>query len=395
MNPATTLGMDAVLPTDPDDEDLPRILCVDDEPNLLAGLERTLFGEFDVTTAPGGAQGLAIVEEEPPFAVIVSDMRMPGMDGAEFLARVRERSPNSTRILLTGQADTDSAIAAINHGAIFRYLCKPCPSDVLIPTLHEAVERHRSAVIEQDMMETTLAGVVDSMTQVLSLIAPWASMRAATIQTCVKQAARTLDWPNAWIGNMAAALSHIGCVSVPSDIVQREMAGRPLDQEERDILDSHPETAFKLLQAIPRLDSVAQVVRYQHRPAPEDADPDVVLGAELLRAAGTLARELANQQPMSRAQEAVAKLDPPVRYAVSQALRTVKLHSGNSTRSARVSDLLPGWVVAEDIKTRQGGLVLGEGRELTVTAIMALRTLLATDAIEEPLLVACPQTAKQ
>ena len=98
---------------------------------------------------------------------------------------------------------------------------------------------------------------------------------------------------------------------------------------------------------------------------------------------------------MSRAQEAVAKLDPPVRYAVSQALRTVKLHSGNSTRSARVSDLLPGWVVAEDIKTRQGGLVLGEGRELTVTAIMALRNLLATDAIEEPLLVACPQTAKQ
>lgn len=377
------------------DETLPRVLCVDDEPNLLAGLERTLFGEFDVTTAPGGALGMELIESEPCFAVIVSDMRMPGMDGAEFLAKARERSPDSTRILLTGQADTESAIAAINHGAIFRYLCKPCPSEVLIPTLNEAVERHRSAVIEHDMMETTLAGVVDSMTQVLSLIAPWASMRSATIQTCVKQAARTLDWPNAWIGNMAAALSHIGCVSVPSDIVQRDMAGRPLEAEERAILDSHPETAFRLLQSIPRLDAVAQVVRYQNTPAPADADPDVVLGAELLRAASALARELANQQPMARALEAVAKLDPPVRYGVSQALRAVKLHSGNSTRSARVSDLLPGWVVAEDIKTRQGGLVLGEGRELTVTAIMALRNLLATGSIEEPLLVACPDTARQ
>lgn len=392
-----TASMASMSPVDDDeiDETLPRVLCVDDEPNLLAGLERTLFGEFDVTTAPGGALGMELIESEPCFAVIVSDMRMPGMDGAEFLAKARERSPDSTRILLTGQADTESAIAAINHGAIFRYLCKPCPSEVLIPTLNEAVERHRSAVIEHDMMETTLAGVVDSMTQVLSLIAPWASMRSATIQTCVKQAARTLDWPNAWIGNMAAALSHIGCVSVPSDIVQRDMAGRPLEAEERAILDSHPETAFRLLQSIPRLDAVAQVVRYQNTPAPADADPDVVLGAELLRAASALARELANQQPMARALEAVAKLDPPVRYGVSQALRAVKLHSGNSTRSARVSDLLPGWVVAEDIKTRQGGLVLGEGRELTVTAIMALRNLLATGSIEEPLLVACPDTARQ
>ena len=392
-----TASMASMSPVDDDeiDETLPRVLCVDDEPNLLAGLERTLFGEFDVTTAPGGALGLELIESEPCFAVIVSDMRMPGMDGAEFLAKARERSPDSTRILLTGQADTESAIAAINHGAIFRYLCKPCPSEVLIPTLNEAVERHRSAVIEHDMMETTLAGVVDSMTQVLGLIAPWASMRSATIQTCVKQAARTLDWPNAWIGNMAAALSHIGCVSVPSDIVQRDMAGRPLEAEERAILDSHPETAFRLLQSIPRLDAVAQVVRYQNTPAPADADPDVVLGAELLRAASALARELANQQPMARALEAVAKLDPPVRYGVSQALRAVKLHSGNSTRSARVSDLLPGWVVAEDIKTRQGGLVLGEGRELTVTAIMALRNLLATGSIEEPLLVACPDTARQ
>ncbi len=392
-----TASMASMSPVDDDeiDETLPRVLCVDDEPNLLAGLERTLFGEFDVTTAPGGALGLELIESEPCFAVIVSDMRMPGMDGAEFLAKARERSPDSTRILLTGQADTESAIAAINHGAIFRYLCKPCPSEVLIPTLNEAVERHRSAVIEHDMMETTLAGVVDSMTQVLGLIAPWASMRSATIQTCVKQAARTLDWPNAWIGNMAAALSHIGCVSVPSDIVQRDMAGRPLEAEERAILDSHPETAFRLLQSIPRLDAVAQVVRYQNTPAPADADPDVVLGAELLRAASALARELANQQPMTRALEAVAKLDPPMRYGVSQALRSVKLHSGNSTRSARVSDLLPGWVVAEDIKTRQGGLVLGEGRELTVTAIMALRNLLATGSIEEPLLVACPDTARQ
>ena len=108
--------------------ELPRILCVDDEPNLLAALERNLFGQFDVVTANGGEAGLAAIAEGPPFAAIVSDMRMPGMDGAAFLAAARARAPDSVRLLLTGQADATSAIAAINQGAIFRFLCKPCPT---------------------------------------------------------------------------------------------------------------------------------------------------------------------------------------------------------------------------------------------------------------------------
>src|SRR5690606_18712073 len=100
---------------------MPRILCVDDEPNVLAGLERTLFDDYDVTTANSGVEALEILAEEEPFAIIISDMRMPNMDGATFLAEARKLEPDTVRMLLTGYSDVEAAISAINDGQIFRF----------------------------------------------------------------------------------------------------------------------------------------------------------------------------------------------------------------------------------------------------------------------------------
>lgn len=83
----------------------PRVLCVDDEPQVLQGVGRVLRRDFEVLTATSGAAGLAVLDEAGPISVVVSDMRMPEMDGAAFLSQVRDRWPDTTRILLTGQAD--------------------------------------------------------------------------------------------------------------------------------------------------------------------------------------------------------------------------------------------------------------------------------------------------
>jgi signal transduction histidine kinase len=123
-----------------------RILCVDDEPRILNGLRRRLQDRFVVTVAPDGAAGLELLERQGPFAVVVSDMRMPGMDGAAFLKRVRARTADTVRILLTGHADVEAAIAAVNDGNVFRFLTKPCPPEVLISALDGAVRQYRSAV---------------------------------------------------------------------------------------------------------------------------------------------------------------------------------------------------------------------------------------------------------
>ncbi|MGC4086448.1 MAG: response regulator [Polyangiaceae bacterium] len=117
----------------------PRILCVDDEPRVLEGLERTLFDHFEVMTLSKPEQALELLERgDESFAVVVSDMRMPGIDGATLLAHARRLAPDTTRVLLTGHADMEAAVAAINQGHIYRFLCKPCPPEVLAAGAHRS-----------------------------------------------------------------------------------------------------------------------------------------------------------------------------------------------------------------------------------------------------------------
>lgn len=126
-----------------------RVLLVDDEPQVLAGLRVHLRKRYDVFIAEGGAEGLEYLRESGPFAVIIADMRMPGMNGVEFLRKARKKAPDAVRILLTGYTDVDSAIGAVNEGRIFRFLTKPCPPPELMGAVAEAVEKHDEICAEK------------------------------------------------------------------------------------------------------------------------------------------------------------------------------------------------------------------------------------------------------
>lgn len=134
--------MNAIFQAPPE---APVVLCVDDEPNILAALRR-LFRREDcrLLCAGSAAAGLALLEQET-VDVVISDMRMPEMDGAAFLERVRERWPDTVRLLLTGQADVGSAIGAVNRGGIYRYLTKPWNDEALLLALRDAIERRTLA----------------------------------------------------------------------------------------------------------------------------------------------------------------------------------------------------------------------------------------------------------
>ena len=103
-----------------------RVLCVDDDSNILLGYQRALRKQFQIEVALGGAEGLAAVRNRGPYAVIVADMRMPDMNGVELLAQVREIAPDTVRMMLTGNADQQTALVAVNQGHIFRFMTKPC-----------------------------------------------------------------------------------------------------------------------------------------------------------------------------------------------------------------------------------------------------------------------------
>ncbi|MFS2222080.1 response regulator [Pantoea sp. B65] len=365
---------------------LPRVLCVDDEPNVLAAMERNLFGEFEVVVANGGEAGLDAIRHGERFAVIMSDMRMPGMDGATFLAKVREVSPDSVRLLLTGQADLESSIAAINKGAIFRYLCKPCPREELVSALNDAVSQYRLVCAEKELLATTLTASVKTLTEVLAMVAPWAFQRSAFAQSCVRHALPKLDWPDGWIYTIAASLSQIGCVGIPADIVQADAAQRKLSEDEKKLLQEHPDVASRLVARIPRLELVAEIIRHQAKDAASDAPIEVIRGAHLLRAALELERHAARGNSLERPWEILRAARPAIPEYIIKTLADFRANVAGA-RTARVRELMSGWVIDEDIRTTNGLMVLTKGHELTDTAISALQRLLAANAIREPIRV--------
>jgi FixJ family two-component response regulator len=130
-----------------------KILFVDDEAPVLDGYRRILRQQFAISTARSGEEGLAAIQANGPYAVVISDMRMPGMSGSDFLAQVRRRAPDSVRMLLTGHADLDAAVDAVNRGNIFRFLTKPCEKHVLVEAIRSGLEQYHAAAAEKELVK--------------------------------------------------------------------------------------------------------------------------------------------------------------------------------------------------------------------------------------------------
>ena len=217
-----------------------KVLCVDDEENVLRAFERNLRLHFEIETAVGPAAGLSAIAQSGPYAVVISDLRMPGMDGIQFLTAVRHQSPDSVRLILSGNADLQAAIASVNEGSIYRFLTKPCPVDTLRSAIDGALNQYQLIIAERELLEHTLNGSVAVMTEVLSMVSPLAFSRASRIRRYVRHMATRLNLSDSWQFDLASMLSQIGCIAVPSDILEKLYTGMALTAEEQNTFASHP-----------------------------------------------------------------------------------------------------------------------------------------------------------
>src|SRR5204863_9075097 len=142
------------------------------------GYRRSLSREFVIETALGGEPALALAKVNGPYAVVVSDMRMPGIDGIQFLSRIKASFPDTIRVMLTGNADMETAVHAINEGSIFRFLNKPCSKEEMAKTLTAPLVQYRLVTAEKQLLEQTLSGSLQVLTEVLSMVNPAAFSRA-------------------------------------------------------------------------------------------------------------------------------------------------------------------------------------------------------------------------
>jgi response regulator RpfG family c-di-GMP phosphodiesterase len=369
-----------------------RVLFVDDEPNVLEGIQRSLRKQVDLQTASSGAEGLRALTEAGPFALVVSDMRMPLMNGAQFLAKVREQSPDTVRMILSGQADLQATIAAVNEGHIYRFLSKPCPAEQLLVAIADGLKQHRLITAEKVLLEQTLSGCVSMLIEILGMVSPAASSRASRLQRYTVGLAKALELPDRWQWGLAAFVSQIGCAALPKEILSKVEAGQTLTDEERRLHESHPEVAGKLLAAIPRLEDVAEIVTAQFGTMSFAGNPADVrqwdvrsAGRLLLRTAIEFDRLIATGASGEAAADALraSKLGFP--DSIVKALRSLPpVSQTRLARQIRLKDLSPGMILDEDLVSPKGIRLVPAGHEVTRSLIVRLVSIAAGVGVVEP-----------
>jgi len=380
-----------------------KILCVDDDPHILEGYKRQLRKGFELTTALGPEQGLQMVTDQGPFAVVVSDLKMPGMNGIEFLAHVRTREPDTVRMLLTGNADLHTAIDAINQGQIFRFLTKPCAPETLADALKAGLAQHHLITAERELLDHTLGGSIRVLSEVLALVNPEAFGRSARITRYVEAIAESLQVSELWSIRTAAMLSQIGCVILPESVLKKVYEGKRLTDEESQLFNQHPFVASDLIAKIPRMKQVAEIIKFQdayydgvgvsgaHR-----SGNDIPMGASILKVA--LDFDILESSGKTKI-EAFDQLkqrkgwyDPKVIEALKVAFRDDIKHE---IKNAVVAELRHGMIVDEDIWTSGDVLLVSKGQEVNDAIIMRIENFAKTVGVREPFRVLTPLDAQR
>jgi response regulator RpfG family c-di-GMP phosphodiesterase len=375
----------------------PRILCVDDEPYVLDGLRDILRRSFDVHACGSAAEGLAALRAEPDaFSIVISDMRMPGKAGDVFLREARLVAPHAVRMLLTGHADVDSAIRAVNHAQLFRFLTKPCDAQELMQACAAALGQHRLLTAERTLLEQTLRGSVDALVSALALANPAAFGRGGRVKDLAGRLAKAAGLKVIWEVEVAAMLAQIGAVTIPQATAERLYAGVTLSPEEKAMVERIPYVTRQLLAKIPRLEGVVEILdAYRLTPDPgeyEALDP-VPIPARILRivadydelefrgigntvALGTLGARGIYDRDLLKAFARVVGVgaDAPAVCEIS------------------LAQLRVGMRLADDVRNAGGGLLVARGQSVTEQLIERLDNLRAV-AIRQPLRVFEAETA--
>jgi response regulator RpfG family c-di-GMP phosphodiesterase len=377
-----------------------KILFVDDDANLLASCRRTFHRKYNVTTAEGGDEGLRTLRDDGPFAVVFADMRMPGMNGIQFLAWAKDVSPDTVRIMLTGNADLSTALEAVNEGAIFRFLTKPCPAEVLTLAVEAGIEQYRLITAERELLEKTLNGSITILTDILSITRPKAFGRAQRVSRYVRRVVEELGLSDAWKYEMAGMLSQLGCVSLSDELIEKYFSGQDLADEEKTQFLQHPQWAKRMLSNIPRLQPVAGMISRQaerdpwlnepERPDVQQRDP-VALGGQILKAVLVFDQDVSHGVEPALAIEMLRKTERSFDPVIVDALAKVEVEVPRyATWAVRIDEIQRGMLFDQDVRAVNGNLLVTRGQEATRTILEHLIRWAKNVGVDEPIRVLVP-----
>jgi response regulator RpfG family c-di-GMP phosphodiesterase len=379
----------------------PKVLCVDDDQPVLDALQVTLRRKFRVTTALSGAEGLAKLRKEGPFAVVLTDLRMPAMDGIGFLTRVRDASPDTVRVVLAGNPDLNVAAHAVNEGQIFRLLTKPCPPKQLLSAIEEAAKHYQEAAAKRLLLEETLRSFIKTLTHVLALTNPVAFDHASRVKHLAGQLAEKLGTANAWEIEGAALLSQIGCMTLSRETTKKLYRKEPLSKTEQAMVSKLPEATEELIGEFPGLQGIREILalRDQYFDG-RSIQPGSLIGEAIPLAARVLkialdyealeAREVPEDRRLPTLHAREGAYDPKGLDALAELLGPTAPKT--RTEDLRLSALRPGMFLVNDVVTAQGRLLIARENEVTAEMLRRFGNFPAGH-VKQPIRVVVPEAA--
>jgi response regulator RpfG family c-di-GMP phosphodiesterase len=375
------------------------LLLVDDEPNVLEALERQLRGRYDARGATSGAAALDMLRAGARFHVIVSDMRMPQMDGVQFLEKAREASPDSTRMMLTGNADQQTAVEAINRGAIFRFLTKPTDSELLVAAIEACGTQHDLVTAERELLENTLSGCVRVLMDILAIADAESFGRAHVLKARAGQIARALKLDRVWAIELAAMFSRVGAVLVPPTVLVKARQEGGLDEYEARLMARIPSLGADLLAQIPRLESIVDILRHQEASFTatdgSSSGPHgsaIPVGSRILKVLSDLAELEDRGQTAARGFFVLRRkkelYDPQILDVAEKILGQAS--TGSAGFEVSIDRLEAGMKLVADVAAEDGQLFVCAGTTVSPALVERLRLLHQFSRITEPIMVEAP-----
>jgi response regulator RpfG family c-di-GMP phosphodiesterase len=368
-----------------------RVLCVDDDSRVVEGLSLHLRKDYQVLTAISGTQAIERLQEAGGAAVVISDMRMPGMDGATLLRHVMHLYPDTTRILLTGEPGRDSAVSAVNTTHVFRFLLKPCSPDQLKAAVEDGVIQHRLVIAERSVLKETLIGCIKALVDVLAITSPAAFGRASRVKRLAMELAARLQCLHFWQLEAAAMLSQIGYLSLPEALVEKLHCGEPLSPEEQTQAGRVPEVVNALLENIPRLEPVIQIVTalgWTDEQIARLGEGTIGLGARILGL--VLEYDSLTSRGIS-ASDAIQALRSRTARFGAEVIGKFAEYIGAAGTGMQLHELplgvvQPGMVIMQDVRTPRGLLFVARGFEVTNVFVERIRNF-GQDLLDRPVKV--------
>lgn len=378
-----------------------RVLFVDDDVALLKSIQRNLCFDYDLSIAESGQHGLELIKNQKPYSVIVTDMRMPIMDGIRFINEARKITPDSIFLMLTGNQDIDTSIKAVNQGQVFRFLTKPCETEDIKTAIEIAHRQFELVQTEKELLHKTFVGAISLMMDVVESVHPDTLQQAQRIDAIMRACEESLGVSGNWEFRLVARVSLVGFTLMPCDEQIKLQQLGPAEKESQLLLEKMALTSSRLMGRIPRLERVTEILRKQatadcsaFKEPYEGNDPD--LGAVLLRVAmywcNLIHHGLCPKEALREILQILPELPPQVQNAL------LELDSPNADRhpvEVKLRDLAEGMVLYDDLLSEDGALLLRSGRRLTQSVIEKMKLHFQYSSRLRPIIVvasSCPQS---